>query len=164
MIKGKFKEKSPRRPNDFRTSRFFARMLSIFGWAFMVVWLVIGVRYGVPVGQELHAVLVKYVGDGVPLLLVNLFLIMWLLALVMFGFMFVVAGQGMRAVFEMANSSKQLVLLTEEDMMARRAERMDLAPSEPAANDLLQSGESSPDDVAEIVVSEPVQPDQQPID
>ncbi len=97
-------------------------MLSIFGWAFLIVWLVIGIRYGSPLGQEFHAFLVKFVWDGVPLLLVNLFLVMWLLALVMFGFMFVVAGQGMRAVFEMANSSKQLVALAQKEIESRHGE------------------------------------------
>ena len=111
---------SGRHVNDYRTSRFFARMLSVFGWAFLIVWLVIGVRYGVPLGRELHGLLVKFVWDGTPLLLVNLFLVMWLLALVMFGFMFVVAGQGMRAVFEMANASKQLVRLAEGEMAGRK--------------------------------------------
>ena len=110
------------RSNDYRTSRFFARMLSVFGWAFLIVWLVIGVRYGVPLGRELHALMVKFVWQGAPLLLVNLFLVMWLLALVMFGFMFVVAGQGMRAVFEMANASKRLVQLAEKERAERQAE------------------------------------------
>jgi len=123
MIKDKIKKKNKaaRRMNDYRTSRFFARMLSVFGWAFLLVWLVVGLRYGVTLGQEIHGLMVKFVWDGTPVFLVNLFLVMWLLALVMFGFMFVVAGQGMRAVFEMANSSKQLVRLTQEDMRARRA-------------------------------------------
>ena len=101
MIKVKLKGKGTRRINDYRTSRMFARMLSIFGWAFLIAWLILGVRYGIPLGQEIHALVVKFVWGDTPLLLVNLFLVMWLLALIMFGFMFVVAGQGMRAVFEM---------------------------------------------------------------
>ena len=32
-------------------------MLSIFGWAFLIVWLVLGLRYGIPLGQEMHALL-----------------------------------------------------------------------------------------------------------
>ncbi|MCF6200348.1 MAG: hypothetical protein L3J67_13350, partial [Hyphomicrobiaceae bacterium] len=75
MIKIKSRGNATKRVNDYRTSRLFARMLSIFGWAFLIVWLVLGIRYGVPLGQELHALMVKFVWDGVPLLLVNLFLV-----------------------------------------------------------------------------------------
>ncbi len=144
MSKDKVKKKSARRINDYRTSRFFARMLSVFGWAFLLVWLVVGLRYGVTLGQEVHTLMVKFVWDGTPLLLVNLFLVMWLLALVMFGFMFVVAGQGMRAVFEMANSSKQLVRLTQEDMAARRgADIPEMAKAPKGASDEIKAQAAS---------------------
>ena len=139
MFKKKIKGKQTRRVNDYRTSRMFARMLSIFGWAFLITWLVVAVRYGIPLGQEIHALLIKFVWGDTPLLLVNLFLVMWLLALVMFGFMFVVAGQGMRAVFEMANSSKQLVRMAEEEFTRRAGVEGEAPMSASTIADVTQS-------------------------
>ncbi len=152
MIKIKSRGNATKRVNDYRTSRLFARMLSIFGWAFLIVWLVLGIRYGVPLGQELHALMVKFVWDGVPLLLVNLFLVMWLLALIMFGFMFVVAGQGMRAVFEMANSSKQLVRMAENEFTRRASDADLMALPESTLSEVTQS---ITDEVVEKTDNEP---------
>ncbi len=148
MIKMKSRGNATKRINDYRTSRMFARMLSIFGWAFLLVWLILGVRYGIPLGQEIHALVVKFVWGDTPLLLVNLFLVMWLLALIMFGFMFVVAGQGMRAVFEMANSSKQLVRMAEEEF-TRRASGDELTPLE--ENTVTESMENIAEDVPQSI-------------
>ena len=152
MFKSKIKHNPYKKVNDYRTSRMFARMLSIFGWAFLLVWIVLGLRYGISLGQELHGLLVKFVWDGAPLLLVNLFLVMWLLALIMFGFMFVVAGQGMRAVFEMANSSKQLVRMAEEEF-TRRGNVAGL-PLEPETT-IDEVAESLTNEVGEKPVNEP---------